>query len=223
VCRKREIIKMNQHVKYGKNDRGRDFIIGDLHGCYDILQKAMWNNDFNENIDRLFSVGDLVDRGDKNVECARLLYEPWFHSVMGNHERMYIDAYDDGSLGQDGSVMGMYLHNGGNWSSQIDKETEIELLELFQKMPISITIVRGDETIGICHAEPPKDWDNIENTSESNLLWGRNIIKMNSIDVKNTTRTYHGHTPVASYRIIGNAYFIDTGAVFNGNLTMLEI
>ncbi len=77
---------------YAANTEGRDFIIGDLHGCLTLLTSALDNMTFNPDKDRLFSVGDLVDRGPDNEACLDLLNEPWFFSVMGNHDAMLLSA-----------------------------------------------------------------------------------------------------------------------------------
>ena len=72
--------------KFKENWHGRDFVLGDLHGCLELLQIEMIKVGFNEETDRIFSVGDLVDRGPDSLKCLELVFEPWFHSVLGNHE-----------------------------------------------------------------------------------------------------------------------------------------
>ena len=52
-----------------ENDRGRDFVVGDLHGCYDALMRQLDARGFDPAADRLLSVGDLVDRGPDSRRC----------------------------------------------------------------------------------------------------------------------------------------------------------
>jgi len=59
--------------KLPSNTLGRDFVIGDLHGCFDLLERLMKAVDFNFDKDRLFSVGDLVDRGPYSLSCLQLI------------------------------------------------------------------------------------------------------------------------------------------------------
>lgn len=73
------------------NHVGRDFVVGDIHGCYSTLIKLLEKIEFHKGRDRLFSVGDLVNRGPDSIECLGLLKQPWFFSVRGNHEQMLID------------------------------------------------------------------------------------------------------------------------------------
>lgn len=66
-----------KHVKtYNRNLAGRDFVVGDIHGCYDQLTNLLKEIKFNFAKDRMFAVGDLVDRGSKSKEVLDLLYEP---------------------------------------------------------------------------------------------------------------------------------------------------
>lgn len=80
--------ELNPLVKfYPSNTTGRDFVVGDLHGCYSALQALLEHVKFHPARDRLFSVGDLVDRGPHSHLVLELLKKPWFFSCMGNHEQ----------------------------------------------------------------------------------------------------------------------------------------
>lgn len=93
------VLSMYVNVKFLKtipaNYEGRDFLIGDLHGCYDELMKLLNYVRFDPQFDRLFATGDLIDRGPKSVECLELLSKPWFFSVLGNHEDLLIEKIQD--------------------------------------------------------------------------------------------------------------------------------
>jgi serine/threonine protein phosphatase 1 len=77
---------------YQENTRGDDWVIGDLHGHVAKLREKMARKGFNPAVDRLFSTGDLVDRGPDSEGSAALLDEPWFYPVQGNHEASAIDC-----------------------------------------------------------------------------------------------------------------------------------
>lgn len=72
------------------NVEGRDFVVGDIHGCFDELGKLLLHVKFDPNYDRLFSTGDLIDRGPRSLECFSLLNKKWFYSVLGNHEDLFL-------------------------------------------------------------------------------------------------------------------------------------
>jgi serine/threonine protein phosphatase 1 len=57
--------------KFELNEKGRDFVVGDIHGCFDLLSNNLKEIGFDESVDRLFSVGDLVDRGKQSEDCIK--------------------------------------------------------------------------------------------------------------------------------------------------------
>ena len=71
---------------YPPNEYGDDFVVGDIHGHRQRLLDELARQGFNKAKDRLFSVGDLIDRGPDSFDTLALLSEPWFHFVRGNHE-----------------------------------------------------------------------------------------------------------------------------------------
>lgn len=210
---------MNAH--YEINEKGRDFVIGDLHGCYDLLDAKLTEIDFDEDFDRLFSVGDLVDRGPKNMECLRLIEKPWFHSVMGNHESMMIDAVINNNRRD------LWEYNGGEWNGDVDQSELCDLAKKAKLLPYSITIEAVGGNVGISHAQPPtSDWRDVLEPSERDImtmLWSREAIKMSGFEVGNIAYTVHGHTPVDKIIGVGNCLFIDTGAFYTGRLSMIQL
>jgi len=200
------------------NEKGRDFVVGDIHGCYNQLESELNSVTFNGNLDRLFSVGDLIDKGPDSLKCLNLVNEPWFHCVRGNHEQFLVDCIHL----KDDYQLNIWFYNGGNWINDYGKETpEIEeIISLAKKfdeeIPITMTVKTKFGTIGICHAEPPSDWDDVKTLTDRQayaLIWNRRVInKLMYEGTKNIDLTIHGHTPVKEYERVGNAMFIDTGS-----------
>ncbi|MDA8375910.1 MAG: metallophosphoesterase [Planctomycetia bacterium] len=77
-------------IMHPANLQGRDFIVGDLHGHPDVLYRLMDHVGFDYDTDRLFSVGDLVDRGPNSAGALELLDAPWLYPVLGNHDAMLL-------------------------------------------------------------------------------------------------------------------------------------
>lgn len=82
----RRCIEMTVFKSYPPNEYGDDFVVGDIHGHRQRLLDELARQGFNKAKDRLFSVGDLIDRGPDSFDTLALLSEPWFHYVRGNHE-----------------------------------------------------------------------------------------------------------------------------------------
>ena len=62
--------------------------IGDLQGCYDATQRLLEAIRFDPACDRLWLVGDLVNRGGQSLQTLRLVHSLSAHSrvVLGNHD-----------------------------------------------------------------------------------------------------------------------------------------
>lgn len=206
-------------IRHETNTRGRDFFVGDLHGEYRLLQAALQDVDFDPETDRLFSVGDLIDRGEASLACLSLVEEPWFHAVMGNHEQMALEALEKG-----GSAWDLWMINGGDWvhGHPVD-EVRQRLSAALHRMPLAREVMSGATRVGMVHAEPPTDWRRIEDTAPHTLLWGRERIERHDdAPVVGIDAVVVGHTIVERPLTLGNVHYLDTGAFLTGRLTLIE-
>lgn len=77
---------MTFFASFPANDLGHDFVVGDIHGKRQQLLDKLDALGFNPMRDRVYCTGDLIDRSPDSFDALRLLHEPWFHFVRGNHE-----------------------------------------------------------------------------------------------------------------------------------------
>ena len=54
---------------FGVNAAGHDIVVGDVHGCFRTLARALDAVGFKAGGDRPFDVGDLVNRGPYSAEA----------------------------------------------------------------------------------------------------------------------------------------------------------
>ena len=64
------------------------YVIGDIQGCFDELIQLLNAMPFNANRDKLWFVGDLINRGPKSLETLRFIHSlgEQAETVLGNHD-----------------------------------------------------------------------------------------------------------------------------------------
>lgn len=205
---------MLQHFE--RNTKGKDYVVGDIHGCFSKLQTALDAISFDETKDRLFTVGDLVDRGPESDQVLDWLAKPWFFSTIGNHEEMAIDCVNGWYDGQE------YRQNGGGWFLNLNKSLRDHYTFEFKKLPYVIEVETASGLVGILHAEcDAPSWDYLKENlgyfiRTNKLLWGRDIIRDDGRTglVEGINMIYVGHTPVMESLTIGNHRYMDRGTCF---------
>ena len=202
--------------RFARNDIGRDFAVGDIHGHFTLLQQALDAIGFDPTVDRLFSVGDLVDRGPECEQVLEWLDKPWFHPVRGNHDD-YVCRHDTCDIGN-------WLQNGGSWFMSLLESERGEYAAQFRELPIAIEVETATGPVGLIHADCPfPSWRrliaNLEGGADGGALravknacmWSRRRIELeDDTGVKGVKALVVGHTPLESVAVLGNVYHIDT-------------
>ena len=117
---------------------GRDLAVGDIHGHFALLQQALDTLDFDPARDRLFSVGDLADRGPECSEVIHWLARPWFHPVCGNHDD-YVCRYE--SCDREN-----WIRNGGGWFQQLTPAEQAAFAVHYRSLPLAIEVQTSQGT-----------------------------------------------------------------------------
>jgi len=71
------------------------YLIGDIQGCYGPLQRLLDKIRFDPAADRLWSCGDVVNRGGQSLKVLRVLHELRENTVitLGNHDLYLLSEY----------------------------------------------------------------------------------------------------------------------------------
>ena len=243
--------KTNFHQCVACNKQGRDFVVGDIHAAMHLLECALDKVEFDKGSDRLFCLGDLIDRGDNNQALIALLGQPWFFSLRGNHEQMLLNRFDyspmahwlDGGKNQH-EAHKLHVQNGGHWFDEMDACGQEAIYHKLSQLPVAMTLETQNGRLGLVHAEVPQpfeDWLRFIAQLETQgdvrheALWSRWFVgdvydfhhhvyldpALDTRWVANVDATVHGHTPVREPVVNGNQLWIDTANI-TGELTILN-
>jgi len=223
------------------NRVGRDFVVGDVHGCMAALRSLLNRVSFHTGRDRLFSVGDLIDRGPSSVEALSLLREPWFLAVRGNHEQMLIEHLrrPDIKAAHDNSWI-----QQANRSFTERRQFASRWLPVLDRLPLVLGVGLEDEDPArrfyVVHAEILEDRASVTSEMIANwsferperarqrALWGRSLVgawwegrNVGRAHAQDLPLIICGHTVLNEPRKLAKQTFIDRGAYLAYDLSSL--
>jgi serine/threonine protein phosphatase 1 len=217
----------------------KTYVIGDIHGAYRALQQVI-RRVAPEPEDRLIFLGDYVDGWSESRQVMEYLMElDATHNclfIRGNHDA-WCEEWLAG-LGPDGSWL---VHGGG---ATVDSYRGIKLLDKIRHLAFFRRMRPYFEEDGrlFVHAGFSSMHGPSMEHYESNFFWDRTLWEMalavdqripkDSLFYPQRLQLYHeiyiGHTPTTNYdrdtpMQACNVWNIDTGAAFNGRISMMEI
>lgn len=215
-----------QVLRFERNEHGRDFVVGDIHGSFSALQTALDTIGFSAATDRLFCTGDLVDRGPESHLVVEWLEKPWFSSTQGNHDLMASDYALDAP-----NALSSLSNHGGDWLLGLLKAEQIRVGERLRALPLAIRIETAEGSVGLVHADFPfDDWREVDTPfSEDDrqiCLWSTmRFDRVYQTEVSNVRALIHGHVTLSVPKKLGNVLFIDTGGWMpgKGHFTFVEL
>jgi serine/threonine protein phosphatase 1 len=192
--------------------------IGDIHGQFSLLVK-MKELLKNTGVNIIF-LGDLIDRAkdeDGDVLSVRLVRDlvenpekhglGWVESLKGNHEQMFLDAYN-------GWDVYTWFRNGGNPSALRDLG---EHYDWIKERPYYRIV---EETLFVHAGVFPNT--PLNKQSLEDFIWIRQpFLTTDDLNIPGITRVVHGHTPNFDGEAVrkGQRIGIDTAAFDTGILT----
>ncbi|WP_406828194.1 metallophosphoesterase [Microbulbifer sp. ARAS458-1] len=213
--------------KISQNRTGRDFVVGDVHGHLEQLQKQLNALAFDPDSDRLFCLGDVIDRGPDSRAMLDFIDQKSVFSILGNHEAMMIAGFESPTDVQ------LHFSNGGEWFYELNRSEQSRLVDKVRQWPWAMEIETAQGTAGLVHADVPesswemvqkltklasKPWAEGASMSEPRiaaaaqpLLWNRGLIQRLYKDVLGLER---GKITDAEY---GNAFQKWTAKIANAD------
>jgi serine/threonine protein phosphatase 1 len=186
---------------------GRVFATSDWHGCAHPAEKLI---SYLKDDDKLYFLGDSIDRGDDGIELFNfLIKDPRVTYLCGNHEEIMYKAILASLDHIHSNTLSIWLYgNGGKktWSDieLLDKEELLKYVEKIKAMPLSAEYhsPKG-HTVILEHAGFTPDSVSLSHDP----LWDRDHFMYPWMDEKanvspdrakeiNNTYLVHGHTPV---------------------------
>ncbi|MEG0870069.1 MAG: metallophosphoesterase [Hafnia sp.] len=150
---------MTKFMEVRENTNGIDYFSGDVHGCITKLEAAMRAVRFDKSKDRLFLVGDLVDRGPESHRVIELFNQKHIYALQGNHDCVTSYAakkqlIHDRTLDKNTRIS---LNHGGEWVEHQKRRVLEEFIEGVAYLPIAIEYQdqQGRPLLGLIHGEVP--------------------------------------------------------------------
>ena len=229
--------RSNNESIYQGNDQGNDqdndqtrershdrvFAIGDIHGCAYELEVLLGRISPTKR-DCVIFLGDYIDRGPDSKAVIDLILDLRERCdiicLKGNHEEMFVDFLErPASRGA-----GLFILNGGSatLASYAGDGGSFEIPREHIEFLYGLKVSYETATCFFVHAGVPlRPLSTITAEDEPHLLWSREPFL--SSDYKWGKLIVHGHTPVTNVDRRANRINLDTGCVYEGCLTALEL
>jgi serine/threonine protein phosphatase 1 len=201
----------------------RVFIIGDIHGCLDILKRLLDKIQWSPDSDSLIFLGDYVDRGENSKGVIDFILNisqsaPSVHCLMGNHENIFLDFLT-------GRDVRTFLLNGGektlnSYRSAAGRYEEPLIPNEHVTFLKSLDPWLELDDYYVVHAgfRPHVD---IQDQTLKDMTWIREPFIYSDYDFGK--KVIFGHTPFTKPLVMDNKIGLDTGAVYGNRLTCLEL
>lgn len=206
-------------------NKNKIFAIGDIHGCENELKLLMRTLPLTKHSTIVF-LGDYIDRGENSKGVIEFIInlkkKHHIIALMGNHEAMFLDFFKN----KESEEAARFIYNGGGAtlaSYHNKKKNTYEVPDHHMDFISTLPLTHQDDKYYFVHAGlPEKKLSQInEKKDKLTLLWIRDPFINSVFDWGKII--VHGHTPVDRVTITPKRINLDTGCVYNGFLSAIEL
>jgi serine/threonine protein phosphatase 1 len=218
----------------------RTFTLGDCHGGYKALLEVLEWSKFDYENDTLIFLGDVCDGWSETPECIEELMKIknliW---LMGNHDQWFIDWY---YKRYPAGVEGWLKHGGVATLKAYERRRDL-LEKHIQWLEQGLPYYVDDKNRAFVHAGIPDhrkplnqqvDYFWTRHFYQNATVWHQQNFMINTLVSDNgpaVTEWFLGHTPTINFKHhdvhlpvkFSNINFVDTGAAFDGFLTIFNV
>jgi protein phosphatase len=210
-----------------KHETGPFDIIGDIHGCYDELCALLEKLGYPREDRKIIFLGDLCDRGPKNVEVLRLVMgmvqSGAAYCVAGNHDAKLLKKLKGANV--------QLTHGLSTTVEELDAQSEEFVAEVRKFLDGLIShYVFDDGKLVVAHAGLKekyqgrgsgriRDFCLYGDTTGETDEYGLPVRLPWANEYRGKAKVVYGHTPAPEVAAVNNTFCIDTGCVFGGKLT----
>lgn len=229
--KKKELINMSTYA------------ISDLHGSYEIWLKI--HNTFLKENDKLFILGDCIDRGDGGLAIlTEALNDTRCVVLCGNHEDLMINALEEEiQYGYSDYWIYKWFQNGGRitYDEWQEKGRDFSWIGRLKALSLWAEYTNKDgNKILMSHSGivPKRNWG-MDSLGRNSLLWNRDHLTDIRWHRAENEFSLHGHTPImimphfsgkgvniepgAFYYCDGHKINIDNGTVWTKQSCVLDL
>mgnify|MGYP000023537312 CR=1 FL=1 len=209
-------------------------VIGDIHGCFNTLKELYSQVKAKYPDIEVYSVGDLVDRGNFSCEVIHFCISNNIHVCLGNHDYMFLQYFREPFS----SMARAWVYNG-HIATLNSYKNNPKCLEPHLEYVENLKLFYNTKDAFICHAGISKVYKKYfkeykldgsqdvfiekvlsqELESDNSVIWVReNLINIGKMQIIGHTRRFE-----IMHDKNANVYYIDTGCAYGNKLTAVVV
>lgn len=138
------------------NRLGRDFVVGDVCGEFELLFRQMSVLGFDHTKDRMFCVGHLIASSWSMSQCIRFVRHPGVYALRTNIEQQLLDLFEEGEPDEAYLAdVALAFGEAGAWLAESSRAQRAQVVDAMRMLPLAIGIGDRQPEVGLVHGSLP--------------------------------------------------------------------